>query len=102
LLIQLTAYFCIIAAIALGLASITGVALHCRPIKYNYTIPFEDPKHCFLLKSFVVGIAVVGVALDALIWALPHYVVWHLKLRLSHKLAISVIFAFGLLCDWKT
>ncbi|KAH6869955.1 hypothetical protein BKA58DRAFT_315730 [Alternaria rosae] len=40
--------------------------------------------------------AVLGVVLDAVIWCLPHYVVWHLKLRLSHKVAVSIIFAFGL------
>jgi hypothetical protein len=46
-----------------------------------------------------VSIAVLGVVLDALIWCLPHYVVWHLRLRLSHKVAVSAMFAFGLLCD---
>lgn len=99
LLIQTTAHFCTIAAIALGLASVMVIALHCRPIKQNYTIPFEDPRYCFRLKPCVVTIAVLGVVLDAVIWCLPHYVVWHLKLRHSHRVAVSVIFAFGLLCD---
>ena len=99
LLIRTIAHFCIIMAIALGLASVMVIALHCRPIKYNYTIPFENPRHCFRLRPSVICIAVLGVVLDAVIWCLPHYVVWHLKLRLSHKVAVSVIFAFGLLYD---
>ncbi|KAF1938906.1 hypothetical protein EJ02DRAFT_446549 [Clathrospora elynae] len=37
-----------------------------------------------------------GVAVDGISWLLPHYVVWRLKLRKSHKIAITVIFAFGL------
>jgi hypothetical protein len=38
LLIHLAAHFCIIIAIALGATSVIAMALHCRPIKYNYTI----------------------------------------------------------------
>jgi hypothetical protein len=102
LLIQLTAHFCVVTAIALGLAHIIVIALHCRPLKYNYMIPIENPRHCFRLKPYVVAIVSLGVVLDALIWCLPHYVVWHLNLRLSHKLAVSVMFAFGLLCDRST
>jgi hypothetical protein len=97
LLIHLAAHFCIIIAIALGATSVIAMALHCRPIKYNYTIPFENPRYCFRLRPFVVTIAIVGVILDAVTWYLPHQVVWNLRLRLSHKMAVSLIFAFGLL-----
>lgn len=41
--------------------------------------------------------AAVGVGLDIVTWLTPHYVVWSLQLRLAHKLAITVIFAFGIL-----
>ena len=75
------------------------IALHCRPWKHNYLMPLEDPEHCFRLKPYVVSIAVLGVVLDASIWCSPHYVVWHLRLRRSHKLAVSLMFAFGLLCE---
>jgi hypothetical protein len=99
ILIHLTAHFCIIIAIALGAATAIAMALHCRPIEYNYAIPSENPRHCFRLKPFVVTVAIVGVILDAITWYLPHHVVWNLRLRLSHKLAVSFIFAFGLLCE---
>jgi hypothetical protein len=99
---HLTAHFCIIIAIALGAATIITMALHCLPIKYNYSIPFENPRHCFRLRPFVVTIAILGVVLDAITWYLPHHVVWNLRLRLSHKLAVSLIFAFGLLYEAPT
>ncbi|KAF2848888.1 hypothetical protein T440DRAFT_400458 [Plenodomus tracheiphilus IPT5] len=41
--------------------------------------------------------ASLGVALDAVTWLLPHYVVWRLRLRLAHRIAITAIFAFGLI-----
>ncbi|KAF2629538.1 hypothetical protein BU25DRAFT_429826 [Macroventuria anomochaeta] len=41
--------------------------------------------------------AVVGVGLDLITWITPHYVVWGLRLRRAHKLAITAIFAFGIL-----
>ncbi|KAH7399061.1 hypothetical protein DE146DRAFT_783032, partial [Phaeosphaeria sp. MPI-PUGE-AT-0046c] len=42
-------------------------------------------------------IAAIGLALDALLWSLPHHVVWRLHHRLSHKIAITAIFSLGLL-----
>jgi len=71
--------------------------LHCRPVKYNYTMPFENPNYCYPLGPFIVVMASVGLAMDALTWLLPHYVVWRLQLPLVHRLAITAIFAFGLM-----
>lgn len=41
----------------------------------------------------------VGIGLDLITWVTPHYVVWGLHVRLAHKVAISAIFAFGILYD---
>jgi len=71
--------------------------LHCRPVKYNYTMPFENPNYCYPLGPFIVVMASVGLAMDALTWLLSHYVVWRLQLPLVHRLAITAIFAFGLI-----
>jgi hypothetical protein len=98
-LMPTVAYGCIVFAVGLSLATVPGILLHCRPVKYNWTLPLEDSRYCFNLKPFVIAIAGVGVALDALIWTLPHRVIWRLQLRISHKVAITVIFAFGLLCN---
>lgn len=43
--------------------------------------------------------AALGLAVDALTWILPHCVVWSLQLRRAHKIAITAIFATGILCD---
>lgn len=47
----------------------------------------------------MITIAAVGVGLDIITWLTPHYVVWRLRLRLAHKLAITAVFAFGILSD---
>ena len=95
----LAAYVCMFISIALCLAYVVAIALHCRPIKYNYTVPLENPRYCFKMKPFVVANAALGITLDVLTWSLPHCVVWRLQLRLSHKIAVSAMFAFGLLCE---
>ncbi|KAF1829471.1 hypothetical protein BDW02DRAFT_509894 [Decorospora gaudefroyi] len=71
--------------------------LNCRPIRYSYSIPIHNPQYCFPLKPFTVSLAALGITLDCLTWCLPHYVVWRLQLRLSHKIAVSFIFALGFL-----
>ncbi|KAF1977750.1 hypothetical protein BU23DRAFT_452032, partial [Bimuria novae-zelandiae CBS 107.79] len=38
-----------------------------------------------------------GIVIDITIWSPPHYVVWQLQLRRSHKIAISFIFGLGLI-----
>ncbi|ORX96022.1 hypothetical protein BCR34DRAFT_549469 [Clohesyomyces aquaticus] len=38
-----------------------------------------------------------GIAIDGVTWTLPHFVVWSLQLRRLHRLAISFIFALGIL-----
>ncbi|KAK1913329.1 hypothetical protein P3342_005265 [Pyrenophora teres f. teres] len=97
LLIWLVAHVCIMIATALALGSIVVMASHCRPIKYKFTIPLENPKHCFQMKHSLVAIAATGVALDCLVWYLPHHVVWKLRLRIAHRVAVSAVFAFRLL-----
>ena len=72
---------------------------HCRPIKHTWKLPIESPNYCFSLKPFTIFMATFGLVLDAVIWSWPHFVVWKLQLRRTHKIAISVIFALGLLCE---
>ncbi|KAH7075457.1 hypothetical protein BKA63DRAFT_297721 [Paraphoma chrysanthemicola] len=91
------AYGCLVLSGTLGLVTVLAILLHCRPIKYNFMLPFENNRYCFSLEPLVVTMAAAGVALDAVIWLLPHCVVWRLQLRRAHKLAITGIFAFGVL-----
>ncbi|KAF2131112.1 hypothetical protein P153DRAFT_211291 [Dothidotthia symphoricarpi CBS 119687] len=97
LLIDLTAYCCIYLAIALCITVVFGILLHCRPVKWNWTPPFENSGRCFKFRPFIITIAAVGVAIDCVTWMLPHWVVWNLQLRPAHKVAITAIFALGTL-----
>lgn len=45
----------------------------------------------------MITMAAVGVGLDLITWITPHCVVWSMRLRLAHKIAITAIFAFGIL-----
>lgn len=83
---------------ALTVVTIIGMLLSCQPLRHNWGLPVQD-NECFNTESFLVTMAAVGVALDLLTWITPHYVVWHLQLRRAHKLAITVIFAFGILFE---
>jgi hypothetical protein len=93
-----TAYLCIFVALALCLVVVLTTVLHCQPTRYNYAIPFDDRRYCFKLRPSVVGVAALGIVFDGFVWCQPHYVVWRLQLCLPDKIAISAIFAFGLLC----
>jgi hypothetical protein len=66
-------------------------------MKYNYTMPFENPRYCYKLKPLILSGEIVGVALDGCAWMMPHWIVWKLQLGLAHKVAITAIFALGLL-----
>jgi hypothetical protein len=94
-----TAYLCIFVALAFCLVVILTTVLHCQPTKYNYAIPFDDRRYCFELRPSVVAVATLGIVFDGFIWCQPHYVLWRLQLCLPDKVAISGIFAFGLLCE---
>ena len=49
------------------------------------------------LKTFDIYRVACGMAIDLAIWSLPHFVVWKLQLRRAHKVAITIIFALGIL-----
>lgn len=69
--------------------------LHCRPIHLNWSGEIESPEHCFALKPYTIAQTIWGLVMDAVMWSLPHFVVWRLQLRYAHKIAISIVFALG-------
>lgn len=77
--------------------AITGGFLHCQPLQLNWETPVWNHKYCFDIKPLYSAIVAVGLVVDILTWAMPHYVVWGMQLRLAHKLAITAIFAIGTL-----
>ena len=93
------AWLCIFASILCLFIRCIVVLLRCRPIHYNWQEPFENPKHCYSLKPTIIALAGFGLIIDGVTWIMPHWVVWKLQLRPAHKLAITSIFALGILCD---
>lgn len=76
---------------------IIGELLHCRPLHLNWDASAWNSKHCFDIKPLYSTVVAVGLGVDILTWTTPHYVVWGLQLRRAHKLAITAIFAIGIL-----
>ncbi|KAF2116503.1 hypothetical protein BDV96DRAFT_27547 [Lophiotrema nucula] len=60
-------------------------------------MPLENPKYCYPMKPYTILVTAWGLVNDGIIWSLPHFVVWRLRLRLAHKIAITAIFALAFL-----
>lgn len=75
------------------------VLLRCRPVYYNWQEPLENSEYCYSLKPTIITLAGFGLIVDGVTWIMPHWVVWKLQLQPAHKLAITSIFALGILCD---
>jgi hypothetical protein len=93
------AHCCLALSLLWLICTLTTILVHCRPIQHIWKLPLENPQYSLSVKPFTLFSAVFGLVLDATIWSLPHFVVWNLQLRLTHKVAITAIFAIGLLCD---
>lgn len=53
--------------------------------------------HCASERNFIIAVAVWGLSCDAMIWALPIPMVLRLHLPLAQRLALSGVFATGIL-----
>jgi hypothetical protein len=96
------AYLCLAFATAWFFIAVVIILSHCRPLEANWGHPLEDPEFCFRLKPYQIYMSSSGLILDAIIWSLPHHVVWQLQLRRAHKIAITSTFALGLLYQAST
>lgn len=66
---------------------------NCRPISAFWT----HEGSCFDFKKFAIGYAVVNIVTDFAIWLMPIPNVWKIQLPTPQKVALSLIFALGLL-----
>ncbi|KAJ5164412.1 uncharacterized protein N7500_006242 [Penicillium coprophilum] len=66
---------------------------NCNPISAFWTTEGT----CFDFKQFAVGYAIVNIITDFVIWLMPIPKVWNIQLPKSQKIALSLIFALGLL-----
>ena len=94
-----SAWMCIAGSLCCLLVRVVVVLLRCRPVHYNWKNSIDYRHHCYPLEPTVLAVAIFGLIIDGVTWSMPHFVVWKLKLRLAHKLAITSIFALGILCE---
>ncbi|KAF2201333.1 hypothetical protein GQ43DRAFT_440664, partial [Delitschia confertaspora ATCC 74209] len=95
-------YVCIVLSIIWGILFIILPLINCHPIRHIWIAPFQDIAYCIPIKSIKTAQIIVvslGVLIDAVIWSLPHFVVWKLRLRRAHKMALTALFSLGILYE---
>ncbi|KAI0110726.1 hypothetical protein GGR51DRAFT_569384 [Nemania sp. FL0031] len=57
------------------------------------------PGQCFNTKAFFISNAVLNLTSDIIILALPHRIIWSLKMSRQKKIGTSVVFAVGIVAS---
>ncbi|KAI0476349.1 hypothetical protein GGR56DRAFT_465819 [Xylariaceae sp. FL0804] len=70
--------------------------LACSPHRKIWDVTVEG--HCLDQRTSTFASAIVNLASDLVILALPHSVIWKLNLPRSKKLGIACVFAVGVFC----
>ena len=67
---------------------------NCTPVSAFWT----QQGKCLDFRQFAIGYAVVNIVTDFVVWLMPIPSVWKIQLPLPQRIALSMIFALGLLC----
>ncbi|KAI9710162.1 MAG: hypothetical protein M1820_002964 [Bogoriella megaspora] len=72
---------------------LTGI-FNCTPIKgfWDKTVSAK----CVSFEKYVIGVAVVNITTDVVIWILPIPMIWRLHLKKGQKLLLTFVFLLGL------
>jgi hypothetical protein len=68
---------------------------NCKPISAFWTTKGT----CLNFKQFAIGYAIVNIISDFAVWLMPIPRVWNIQLPKPQKIALSLIFALGLLYE---
>lgn len=68
---------------------------NCKPISAFWTTEGT----CLNFKEFAIGYAIVNIISDFAVWLMPIPRVWNIQLPKPQKIALSLIFALGLLYE---
>lgn len=79
--------------LAWGLAILLVSIFSCHPINGFWDITI--PSVCINTRNFFIGNSVPNICMDVFILALPVRKVWHLKISLKSKIAVSGLFLLG-------
>ena len=90
------AYAIMFLNIAWCLFVIIAAAALCTPFEYNWNKSLPNGK-CGNQDAIYVAIAAWAIACDSLMWLLPIPFVWKLQIRREPKIALSAVFALGIL-----
>ncbi|KAL9097922.1 MAG: hypothetical protein Q9165_000248 [Trypethelium subeluteriae] len=74
---------------------IINAFVNCEPFEYNWNKSIPGG-HCGHTSTSYLVNASWGVVNDIAIWALPQFIVWQLQMSVKRKLAVSGVFALGL------
>ncbi|PQE27428.1 integral membrane protein [Rutstroemia sp. NJR-2017a BVV2] len=91
-----TVYAVVCLNVAWGLFVIIAAAAICVPFRYNWDKEIEGGKCGNQLTLYIV-IAAWALLCDVIIWVIPFSIVWKLQLPVGQKVAISGIFALGVI-----
>lgn len=83
------------ACIMWFLAEVIAGVLQCRPFRaaFNPELLFTD--HCINLQAYYWGITAANLGLDLVVFCLPIYDVWQLKVTMRQRLGLIGIFLLG-------
>lgn len=70
---------------------------NCKPISAFWTTEGT----CLDFKQFAIGYAIVNIISDLAVWLMPIPRVWNIQLPKPQKIALSLIFALGLLYEYS-
>ncbi|EFQ33610.1 uncharacterized protein GLRG_08539 [Colletotrichum graminicola M1.001] len=79
---------------AFALASVFAVIFQCNPISAAWD-PTVSGASCYPFLSFLQASTAINIAIDALLCTMPLAYIWGMKLPLSQKIRVTVLFTFA-------
>ncbi|KAL9069863.1 MAG: hypothetical protein Q9157_006014 [Trypethelium eluteriae] len=92
---QRSMWMILISNLGVCLFIIIDAFVNCVPFKYNWDKSIPGG-HCGHTSTSYLVNASWGVVNDIAIWSLPQFIVWRLQMSFKRKLAVSGVFALGL------
>lgn len=94
---QVVAYLLMGITVSYGISFTIVTLAGCQPFEANWDKPSYPDYKCINTSKFYVAQAAINAFLDISILLLPIPAVWTLKLKRSKKIALTFVFAIGIL-----
>jgi hypothetical protein len=83
--------------IAYYTAGIVASALTCAPLEKTWDTSLSG--QCLNTASFFISNASLNLVSDIIVLALPHKVIWNLRMSRRKKIGVSLVFAIGIMYE---